>query len=109
MSNKYLNFILTEKGKNVAFYQMQEEMKFASSIIIQHFNTVIENKKFADLLMAKFNISDFPEGYNRGEWIIFDFGDTVIHSFTQDKREKYNLDKMWQSAKVVISPKKSKK
>ena len=51
------------------------------------------------------------EGYNKGEWILFDFDDVIVHSFIPSAREKYNLDKLWQNKKVNIAKqsKKSKK
>ncbi len=109
MQNEYLEFILTEKGKNIAMYDLNSESSVANFAIIQHFATNAENKKFADNFIQKFSLTELPDGYNRGEWLIFDMGETIIHSFTLPYREKYNLDKLWQNKKIELDNKKSKK
>ena len=58
--------------------------------------------------MNELNIKEYPDGYNKGEWIIFDLGDVIIHSFVTSVREKYNLDKLWKSKKVMINKQNKK-
>ena len=35
------------------------------------------------------------EGYHRGDWILIDLGDVIIHIFHNDLRNLYNLERMW--------------
>ena len=109
MLEKYYNFLLEQKGKDLALYDISDEENLSDYVIIQHFNNVQDNKKFADEFMKKFGLATLPEGYNRGEWIIFDLDDVIIHSFVAEKRAKYNLDKLWQNKKVKGENKNSKK
>lgn len=44
------------------------------------------------------------EGYDNAEWILGDFGDLIIHIFSPDKREYYDLERLWRPAKVVDLP-----
>ena len=44
------------------------------------------------------------EGYDNGEWVLGDFGDLVIHVFTDEKREYYQLERLWRDAKDVPLP-----
>ncbi|MCQ2454861.1 MAG: ribosome silencing factor [Clostridia bacterium] len=37
---------------------------------------------------------DHIEGRTTG-WIILDYGSVIVHIFTPDRREFYNLDRMW--------------
>ncbi len=109
MLQKYLDYLMTQKGKNITAYDISGENNLADYVIIQHFNGNLDNKKFAETFMQKFGIGEFPDGYSRGEWIIFDLDRVIIHSFVADKREKYNLDKLWQNKKMDLVAKKSKK
>ncbi|MBN2160865.1 MAG: ribosome silencing factor [Spirochaetes bacterium] len=34
-------------------------------------------------------------------WIILDFGELIVHIFTQELREYYQLDKLWGDAEVI--------
>ena len=38
------------------------------------------------------------EGYSGGEWILLDYLDFVVHIFTEDKRNYYELERLWSDA-----------
>lgn len=35
------------------------------------------------------------EGLAKGDWVLIDFGDIIIHVFRPEIREFYNIEKMW--------------
>ncbi len=39
------------------------------------------------------------EGYPRGDWILMDYVDFVVHVFTPASRSHYNLERLWGDAK----------
>lgn len=41
------------------------------------------------------------EGEQAADWIVLDYGDIVIHLFTPEMREKYNLEDLWKKGQVV--------
>jgi len=41
------------------------------------------------------------EGKPETGWILLDYGDTVVHIFSKEKREFYNLEHIWQEAKII--------
>lgn len=41
------------------------------------------------------------EGRDKGDWVLVDLGDIIVHIFTKESREYYKLDKMWREAKVL--------
>jgi ribosome-associated protein len=41
------------------------------------------------------------EGYQSAEWILGDYGDLVIHVFSERAREFYDLERLWRHAKDV--------
>lgn len=40
------------------------------------------------------------EGINNNEWVILDYIDIIIHIFSKQKREFYDLDRLWADAKI---------
>jgi len=38
------------------------------------------------------------EGAGRSDWVLMDFGDFVVHVFTEDRRAYYGLDSLWGDA-----------
>ncbi|HOE81577.1 MAG: ribosome silencing factor [Myxococcota bacterium] len=41
------------------------------------------------------------EGRQSGTWILLDYGSVVVHIFTRDAREYYDLDRLWADAPLV--------
>ncbi len=41
------------------------------------------------------------EGYNSETWILQDYGDVILHVFTEEARKLYDLERLWSDATVV--------
>ncbi len=41
------------------------------------------------------------EGYDRGDWILLDYVDFVVHIFNENARKFYDLERLWKSAKKL--------
>jgi ribosome-associated protein len=37
-----------------------------------------------------------------GGWALLDYGDVIIHLFTEEAREFYKLEELWSKANVVV-------
>ena len=99
-------YLVQKKCKDISLYDLTSDSdKSAYTFVVTNTNP-ITNKKFASAVMEEFNIDDQPDGYSKGEWIIFDFDKYVIHAFVPQSREKYNLDKLWRSKKVNLKKQK---
>lgn len=42
------------------------------------------------------------EGQAREGWIVVDYGDVVVHLFSPDQRDYYDLETLWQDGKVLL-------
>ncbi|HSG38026.1 MAG TPA: ribosome silencing factor [Thermoanaerobaculia bacterium] len=43
------------------------------------------------------------EGYNRGHWVLLDYGDLVVHVFQEEPRRYYALERLWGDAPDVTA------
>ena len=43
------------------------------------------------------------EGYNRGQWVLLDYGDLVVHVFQEEPRRFYALERLWGDAPDVTA------
>lgn len=41
------------------------------------------------------------EGLDNAEWVLMDYGDLVVHVFSEQARAYYDLDRLWRTAKEV--------
>jgi len=41
------------------------------------------------------------EGFPRGEWVLMDYIDFVVHIFTRSSREYYDLERLWGDAEKL--------
>lgn len=41
------------------------------------------------------------EGYDAAEWILMDYGDFLVHIFSESARAYYDLERLWRHAKQV--------
>ena len=44
------------------------------------------------------------EGYNQSEWILADYGDLLVHIFSEKARAYYDLERLWRTGKHVAIP-----
>ena len=63
--------------------------------IAQHVEESLENEDIRPLA---------TEGFPRGQWVLMDYGDVVIHIFYQPIRAFYDLEGLWMRASRVRLP-----
>ena len=42
------------------------------------------------------------EGQSQEGWLVMDYGDVVVHLFSPDQREHYDLEELWSDGKVLL-------
>ena len=42
-----------------------------------------------------------PGARNGEGWLLMDYGDVIVHVFTEEKREFYGIEHLWADAKIV--------
>lgn len=44
------------------------------------------------------------EGYDNADWVLADYGDFIVHIFSEKARMYYDLERLWRNAKTVEVP-----
>lgn len=44
------------------------------------------------------------EGYDKADWVLADYGNFIVHIFSRQAREFYDLERLWRSAKEIKIP-----
>ena len=44
------------------------------------------------------------DGYQNSQWIVIDYGHTLVHVFIPEFRTLYNLEELWSDAKITQIP-----
>jgi ribosome-associated protein len=44
------------------------------------------------------------EGRDEARWVLLDFGDLIVHIFSEEDREFYSLERLWSDAPRVPDP-----
>ena len=44
------------------------------------------------------------EGYANAEWVLIDYGDYIVHVFSEKARAYYDIERLWRGAKEVTLP-----
>ncbi len=81
----------------------------ADTFLICHGRNNRQNQAIADEVesILKKEAGERPvniEGYQTGEWILMDYGDLVVHVFSEKARAYYDLDRLYREAKKLELP-----
>lgn len=58
-----------------------------------------------EYLQKNYGIKPFNyDGYKNSQWIVLDYGSTLVHVFTPEWRILYNLEELWSDAEITDIP-----
>ena len=95
-----------KKGHEVKVLHVEEKTSITDYFVLCTGNSSTQVKALAG--EAEYKIEqrgvspDNVEGRGNNTWIVLDYGNVVVHIFSREAREFYNLDKLYGDAPVVI-------
>lgn len=102
--------IQNRKGSKITYIDFKGmESVPASSFIICQGNSTSQTAAIADNVREelRLNLDVKPynyDGYRNAQWIVIDYGETMVHVFIPETREYYNIEDLWNDASITEIP-----
>jgi ribosome-associated protein len=95
-----------KKGEDILLMDIQNIASFADYFVVCNGTSDRMLQSLADAVMEgskkQFGINSSVEGEPVDGWLVIDLGDVVVHLFSPDQREYYDLEKLWDRGKVLL-------
>jgi ribosome-associated protein len=95
------------KAKNIIILDLQDiEHAITNYFVICHGSSKPQLEAIANAIIERtlktLKVKPWhKEGFENAEWILLDFVDVVVHIFREDRREFYQLEKLWADANIT--------
>lgn len=92
-----------KKAFDIAVLSVSELTSIADYFVLCSANTERQTQAIADNVMEKVRSEQsvkplLVEGTTPGRWILIDYGDFIVHVFTEECRRYYGLERLWGDA-----------
>lgn len=87
-----------KKGEDIAVLDLTGRTIVADTFVVVTGRSAIQTRSIADAIVekaAEAGLQSRLEGHADGGWILIDLGNVVVHVFTPDERQFYNLERLW--------------
>lgn len=101
-----MNALEEKKAENLLLLDIHEIASFTDYFILCNGTSDRMLDSLADAVIVKakqdFKLLARNEGRPSDGWLVVDLGDIVVHLFSPDQREFYELEKLWEHGKVLV-------
>jgi ribosome-associated protein len=100
-----LKAAIEKKAIDIVMLDLRELSNFTDYFLIMSGNSDRHTQALAQEIIKKMEESGYNplgiEGFNKGHWILLDFGEVIIHIFFEPIRTYYDLEGLWIDAPRV--------
>ncbi|HYV62430.1 MAG TPA: ribosome silencing factor [Bryobacteraceae bacterium] len=97
-----------KQARNIRVLDLREVTSFADYFVILSGANSRQIQAIADEVHQRLKkLGETPssmEGYDNAEWVLMDYGDYLVHVFSDKARLYYDLERLWRDAKTVEVP-----
>ena len=105
VANAIADVLDSKKGHEVRVLHVEAKTSIADYFVLCTGNSGTQVKALAgevEFKLEQREVSpDNVEGRGNNTWIVVDYGNVVVHIFSREARDFYNLDKLYGDAPVV--------
>jgi ribosome-associated protein len=96
----------SKKAEDVEVIDVRGRTLLADYFLICSGTSRTHIKALADVLVVDGKTEglrkDRMEGYSEGRWVLIDYGDVVVHIFSPEEREYYDIESLWKETAVRL-------
>jgi ribosome-associated protein len=97
--------VADKKAMDVVVLDMADASSITDYFVICSGGSQRQVQAIADAIDAQLKQAGITslgvEGYREGHWILMDYGDVIVHVFSQETREFYDLERLWANAPKI--------
>jgi ribosome-associated protein len=105
IKDKIVKTLEDKKAIEINVINIQHISSLADYFVICSGTSSTHIKTLADELKEKMEASGYKllnrEGYKNPTWVLLDYGDVVVHIFSREDREFYNLERLWLDGEIT--------
>ena len=99
--------IADKKGENVLLLDIRDISILADYFVIGSATSTRQTRAIVGWIKqeVKQNFNVIPmhvEGEPESGWVLMDYGDIVVHLFTPEMRDYYDLEGLWRDGRVIV-------
>lgn len=108
LARQIVDIVEDKQASDIVLLDIREQTSIADYFIIATVDNERQAKAVEDDVLQRMrreqNIRPLGlEGLdNKGGWALLDYGDVIVHLFTEEARSFYNLEELWSKASVVM-------
>lgn len=103
---KIIKILDDKKAVDIKYMEIKDVTTIADYFVITNGTSNTHIKALADNVEYELKKDGiYPnkiEGYESGTWILMDYGDVIIHIFTESERANYQIEELWQEMKQKL-------
>lgn len=109
LARHIVDVVEEKQATEIVLLDIREQTSIADYFVIATVDNERQAKAIEDELLVNLRIEQNirPLGIegveNRGGgWALLDYGDVIVHLFTEEARDYYKLEELWSKANVVV-------
>ncbi len=95
----------SKKGRDIKVLEISDVSVLADYMVIATGTSSTQVKALAEAVEEKLDEKGISvshiEGYRSNSWILLDYVDVIVHVFSNEAREYYDLERLWEDGKEI--------
>ena len=109
LARQILELVEDKQATNIVMLDVHEQTTLTDYFLIATVDNLRQARAIEDDLLEKLRLQQnirplTMEGVDTGGggWAVLDYGDVIVHLFTEEMRDYYKLELLWNKANVVV-------